>query len=653
MTGKPRWYRYALTVFLTVFVSLISAHGQNSLVGVVFDAILTSSSEIHTYRDIPIDWKMKGRAQAAFNEGLDNLVQDNASLAVTNFNIAIAEDNSFWEVYYYRGIAYKKLKKYREAKEDFKFLIDGDKERYFSQIELGKIAFIQRDFDESDRYFNRAIRVRENNALAHYMKANNQMMRGADKAAINSYRDCLNKDSTMYDALIRLALISSSKKLTDGFVYLDIVLRHDSLNANALLLRGLTRIVDNRKLAIRDFNNLLIKDPNMLIGRYLRGIAYSDLNDFDRAFTDFQRLVESTASDDNAFTGKQSWIDKKIDIQNLGTYTVSRVYGLPDGEGTALKKAYCLLVSGRADECARVVDGLVIVDTEPLCAYLKAVALEHTGKHKQAFELYNKAVLLDKDIPDAYKKRGIYYQELKMWDKSIADFTTLLKHRPNTLIAMKQRGLSYLNTNHFPLALADFNQYLHIDSTDMEVLSYRGLTYIKQHEVLLGSVDYVNAKRVDAVDSREVSHAVDSIVSAGGDTLKVIAALNVITKKAPQFTDVYAKKMRLLVSMGEWDQIAREIDAAVAHKNAPKSELSYLLTVKGMVKGRTKNYDEAIDILSDAIDADKTNALAFLERGKLHAHVGKSSKAISDLNKAKSLGSNDAGEVLASVKAER
>ena len=385
---------------------------------------------------------MKGRAQAAFNEGLDNLVQDNAPQAVANFNAAISEDNNFWEVYYYRGIAYKKLKKYKEAKQDFKFLIDGNLERYYSNIELGKISYIQRDFDESDRYFNKAIRASDSNALAHYMKANNQLNRNNEKSAANGYRDCLRQDSTMHDALVRLAMISMSKKLSDGFIYLNRVLRHDSLNTNALLLRGLARIADNKELAIRDFNNLLIKNPNTLIGRYLRGIVYSDLNDFDRAFTDFQRLVESTASDDNAYTGKQGWIDKKIDIQNLGTYTVSRVYGLADADGTALKKAYCLLISGKEEASVKVIDALKIADSEPLCLYLKAVAMEHTTKHKQAFELYDKALQLDKDIVDAYKKRGVYYQELQMWDKSIADFTSLLNHRPNTLIAMKARGVS-------------------------------------------------------------------------------------------------------------------------------------------------------------------------------------------------------------------
>lgn len=657
MIAKPIAMRTPLrstripTALLCLFISFSTANAQN-LVEVAFDAILSSSSELDEYRDIPINWKMKGRAQAAFNEGLDHLTKDDAQLALGYFNEAIAEDNSFWEVYYYRGVAYRKLEKFNDAKRDFRLLIESGKERYYSQIEMGKVALLQRDIDEADHCFNKAIRASDDNAYAHYMKGNNHMLRGLDKPAINEYRDCLRRDSTMYNALVRIAMITSSKRLADTFPYLDKVLRHDSLHVNALLLRGLARISDNQELAIRDFNNLLIKNPHLLIGRYLRGIMYSERNDFDRAFTDFLRLVEVTATDDNSYSGTQTWNDKKIDIQNLGVYTVSRVYGLPDADGTALKKAYCLLISGRAQECVKVVDALAIAGTEPLCVYFKAIAMEHTGQHSKAFELYSKALTLDKDIIDAYKKRGIYYQELKMWEKSIADFTMVLKYQPKTLIALKQRGVSFIEVKRIAEAVADFNTYLAIDSTNQEVRAFRGVAYLRQHDVLAANVDFALANRLDVIDSRELLLAVDSILAHGGDSLKVIASLNVITKHAPAFTDIFAHKFRLLIAMDKWDQVEHEIESAVANRStSKKTAYSYLLTVKGMIKNRAKSYDEAVEILSDAIEIDKTNALAFLERGKLHARAGKSGKAIADLNKAMNLGRKDAGAVLASVKA--
>lgn len=645
--------RCLLTSLLALAAATFTAHSQSRPVDIAFDAIFSSSSELDTYRDIPIEWKMSGRAQALFNEGMNNLSEDNAAMALKNFNDAAVEDGNFRELYYYRAIASRKLGDFAAAKKDLRFLIDNNHERYYSQIELGKIALLQRDLDESDRCFNKAIRATDNNAYAHYLKANNQMTRGQERAAANGYRDCLSRDSSMYDAMVRLAIINSKKDLSQVFFYLDKVLRRDSLHANALLLRGLARIPENKSLAIRDFSNLIIRDPDLLIGRYLRGIVYCDLGDFDRAFTDFHRLVVATASDENAYTGKQSWVDKKIDIQNLGAYTVSRVYGLSDTDGTALKKAYCLLVSGRIEECINVIDALSISTTEPLCLYLKALSLEHSEKHSKAFEFYTQALALDKDIVDAYKKRGIYYQELKMWDKSIADLTTVLRLQPKTLIALKARGVSYFQSGRLAQALADFDSYLAIDSTEKEVLASRGITYLHQNDVLRGTLDLINAGRLDAIDMRKLMHGVDSVI-AKDDTLKVIAALNKITKKAPWYTEVYARKIKLLIATGRWEQVDREIDEAVNRRSADATtaSYSYLLTVKAMTKSRAKKYNEAIAILSQAIDVDKKNALAFLERGKLHANAGKSGKAIADLNKAMSLGRKDAGEVLASVRAE-
>ena len=648
--GKKSFF----AVLLPFIVLAFSAHGQNSLVGITIDAILTSSSELSTYRDVPINWKMKGRAQVLFNDGLNNLAEDNAALALKNFNDAIAADNTFWEGYYYRGIANRKLGNLVDAKNDYRSLVDGNKERYYSNIELGKIALLQRDIEESDRYFNKAIRSTDNNAYAQYLKANNQLLQRQNKAAINGYRECLRQDSSMHDAMVRLGMLSGMQNLSDVVPYLDKVLRRDSLNTNALLLRGVIRMPDNKSLAIHDFTNVLVRSPELLIGRYLRGVSYCDIGDFDRAFTDFHRVIVSAATNDNEYSGDQSWLDKKIDIQNVGAYTVSRVYGLMDTDGTALKKAFCLLVSGRYWASIEVIDALSIVDTEPLCLYLKALSMDHNKKHSKAFELYCKALLLDKEIVDAYKKRGFYYQKLSMWDKSIADFTTVLKLRPETLIAFKARGLSYFKTNRNAQALSDFNRYLAIDSTNQDILFHRGLIHLRQEDRLRSAADLANANRLDMIDIKKLFIHVDSTIRKG-DTLMVVSALNTITKKAPWYTDIYVQKMRLLIALGKWEQIDDEIDQAVNSKapDATAASYSYLVTVKAMTRNRAKKHDEAVALLSQAIDIDKKNALAFLERGKIHANAGRSGKAISDLNKAASLGDKDAGELLASVKAQQ
>lgn len=650
--NSPRKLVFLILLF-SYAVSAIPARGQGTLGDAVFDVILTSSSELYTYRDIPIDWTMTGRAQALFNEGINNLVEDNPSVALSNFNAAIDEDRSFWEVYYYRGIAHRQLGNVDDARKDFRLLIDGNKERYYSNIELGKMALLANDFEESDRAYSKAIKATAMNAYAHYLKANNHFWRGQDRAAVNGYRECLRQDSSMMDARVRLAMLHSKKNSSDALPYLNAVLRQDSLHANALLFRGLVNLKSNRAIALRDLNNLLRTDPDVTIGRYLRGIIYSDQEDFDRAFADFHRLVEAMASDENEYRAEQTWLDKKIDIQNLGAYAVSRVYGYPDAEGTALKKAYCLLVSGKLEECIRIIDGLKIADTEPLCLYIKAVSMEHSQKHSQALDLYTRVLALDPDIVDAHKKRGIYYQELEKWDESIADFTTVLRLRPRTLIAIRARGVSYLNSERVAQAWADFDAYLKLDSTSNEVLAYRGVASVRQNDQLRGAADLARAGHVNAIDEPALCHAVDSVVSRG-DTLNVIAALHGITRYAPGLTEVYIQKIKLLIAVGKWDHIDSEIDYAVQRCDADASpaSYSYLLTVKAITRSRAKQYDEALSILSKAIDADKTNALAFLERGKLHAHTGKSAKAISDLNKAASLGRTDATVLLARVKGE-
>jgi Tfp pilus assembly protein PilF len=65
---------------------------------------------------------------------------------------------------------------------------------------------------------------------------------------------------------------------------------------------------------------------------------------------------------------------------------------------------------------------------------------------------------------------------------------------------------------------------------------------------------------------------------------------------------------------------------------------------------RQKRENDALTAFVEAIKLDKTNDLAYFERGKLYLDMGKSSKAESDLKEASSLGNKQAKQLLATVK---
>ena len=107
-------FRLLLCCFLTGV--MISARAQSDLVTESILDYFSSTNRLQEYENITVEWKMDGPTQVQFNEGLNNLFENNPSLAEVNFSSVIAKDSLLWQAYYYRGICYKQLDKRKKAR---------------------------------------------------------------------------------------------------------------------------------------------------------------------------------------------------------------------------------------------------------------------------------------------------------------------------------------------------------------------------------------------------------------------------------------------------------------------------------------------------------------------------------------------------------
>jgi tetratricopeptide (TPR) repeat protein len=387
-----------------------------------------------------------------------------------------------------------------------------------------------------------------------------------------------------------------------------------------------------------------------MIGLYYRGVIAAELREYQRAFADFQKVINVTSTSDNNFVGQQTWLDKKIDMQNVGAYTLTRIYGLSDEDASNIKEAYCHIITGRYQECHDAIDRIFNYKKEPVAVYLKAVAFEHQGAHAVALEYYSRALKLDDQIADAYKKRGIYEQELKEWDKSLQDFTAVLKLYPDAFRINWIRGLSYYHMRRFQEAIADFNIYLKNDSTNKEVLGARGMAYLNSKEPLRAYADFAASDNLQGVNFNHVEKLVDSVLQLR-DTAQALYALDIVTRKAPYFTEGFVQKFKIHMARDQWQVIADNLPIAMnnVRVDVPRSRHSSLLTIQALQYARNKQKDDAVKTFNEAIKVDNENAFAYLERGRLFLQMRKSSKAENDLKKALALGNEQAKEMLATI----
>ncbi|MBT1686000.1 tetratricopeptide repeat protein [Dawidia soli] len=611
-----------------------------------------STSQLWEFEPLAVDWKMNPALQADFNEGLNNLLEDRAAMAEENLTVVIGKDPAAWQAYYFRAAARKEQRKLKVAREDLQKALKLHDNFYEGLVELAKVEYLQRQVAESEQTINKAIRLDRSRGTAYYLKGDINLAQQQLRPAINSYRDCLAADSLYHDARIKLALLDAFEKrdMTKALAHLNKVLKNDSLQRTALLFRSMLGREKNIRQSIKDLSILIRLRPDDLMARYYHGLFLTDVGDYESAFNDFQVVITRTNIGDNQFDGKQTNIDKFINVQNVGAYILRRVYGLPDTAAARIKESFCLLLTEKHDKGIAALEQVPDGMKEPSVVYLKAVTYEHKGQHPKALQYYGIALGLDDKLVDAYKKRGIYRQEMKQWALSVEDFTTYLKLFPDGYYIHRIRGVSYYYLDRYPEAIADYTAYLKKDSSNVEVLGNRGMAYQKSRQWIEAYVDFAASGNIHAVDFFRVEKIVDSVLHAK-DTTRALFYLDTFVKASPQFTEGYVQKFKIHMARKEWAPVSAEIGLALiyARSDAPKSARSYIMTLTALVQARSSDTSEAVKSLNEAIKLDLKNDFAYLERGRIYLAQGKTSKAASDFKEASALGNEQARQLLASM----
>jgi tetratricopeptide (TPR) repeat protein len=611
-----------------------------------------STSQLWEYEPLVVDWKMDPALQADFNEGLNNLLEDKAAMATTNLTAVIDKAPSAWQAYYFRAAAYKKQHELNAAHDDLVKSLKLHDNFYEGLVELAKVECLRRQATEGEQIVNKAIRLNRSRGAAYYLKGDINLAQGQLRPAINSYKDCLAADSLYHDARIKLALLDAFEKndLTRALAHLNKVLQNDSLQRTALLFRSILGREKNIKQSVKDLGTLMRLRPGDFMPRYYHGLFLIDLGDYENAFNDLQIVINRSNVGDNQFSGDQKGTDRVINLQNVGAYIVRRIYGLSDADAARIKEAFCLLLVDKYEKSIAALDAVPNGFKEPCVVYLKAVAYEHQGQHPKALQCYGIVLGLDDKLVDAYKKRGIYRQEMKQWKESAEDFTTCLKLYPDGYVVYRMRGISYYYQDRYQEAIADYNAYLKKDTSNMDVIGQRGMAYLQSKQRLKAYVDFAVSGNTHALNFKRMETLVDSVLHLN-DTVQAMVCLDAFVKAVPRYTEGYVQKVKIQVARNEWEKVSKDVGMALhfARIDVATSKRSYLMTILAQVHIKASKTDEAVKTLNEAIRFDLKNDLAYLERGRLYLNLGKTSKAQSDLKEASALGNEQARQLLASM----
>lgn len=499
--------RWLLPAFL-----LLSLAAKAQTVGRLIDFLARETSQqldILAYKNPEFRWNMDGRVQAFLNEGINYLDEKKPGLALPELEKGIELAPRLWVLHYYRGVCLKQLHRYRDAVDALKTADSLNPNQYLVLIELGKANDLCYQWNIAEKNFKSAVKLNPNSALPlyflgnHYVDVNNLLL------AKRTYRRAVELDSMSLDAEVKLGLIVGFERAKNNekiiLKYVNKVLRKESTHQQALLVHGMIMFEDSVKQSLKDWDALVRLNPSNSSLRMMRGLVRTELGMFDEAFSDIRKYIESLGTDENTFTGKQTFHDKLINLTYAGYYVVANVYGLPDEDAARVRQAYCNLFNEQYNKSIAALATVKNGNKSALILFLQALTFEHKKDHQKAFLAYNECLKLDNDIIDAHKKRGIYFSELEQWDKATADFNEMLRINSETYHAYKLRGVSRFHQNDFRGAIADFTKYLVRDSSDQEAWGSRGASYARVKDVLSATHDFCEQKNIPPLPQKILS----------------------------------------------------------------------------------------------------------------------------------------------------
>ena len=225
--------------------------------------------------------------------------------------------------------------------------------------------------------------------------------------------------------------------------------------------------------AIKNFNEVIKKNPKNKEALYKRGLSYLFLEQADEAISDFSEVIKLDSNHIDAFNNRGLCYGFKGEI-DLSIYDFKRAI--------ALDKDFAL-------------------------AYLNlGSAFLAIQDYDSAIETLNKVVSLDTTNPENYFQRGSALLFLKKYDKAKDDFTKAIEMGLKIPKSYFNRASCLFKMEDYLSAINDLNKVIELDPTDFEALTNRSVCYEK-----IGLTDKADADKIAVYEIQTGLKAIKSV----------------------------------------------------------------------------------------------------------------------------------------------
>ncbi|MHC1632036.1 MAG: tetratricopeptide repeat protein [Methanotrichaceae archaeon] len=264
----------------------------------------------------------------------------------------------------------------------------------------------------------------------------------------------------------RLAILFLSKHQFDMVINISNKLL--KLNPNLTFIYHLRGIaygnLGQHNKAVEDLSKAIERDPMLAIAYINRGIAYGNLGQYDKVVEDLSKAIEINPKSARAY------INRSIAYGKLGMYDKA-VEDLSKAIEINPKSARAYFIRGIAygklgeydkavEDCSKAIE----IDPKFVEAYInRSIAYRELGQLDKTVKDCSKAIEINPKIVEAYFIRGIAYRELDQYDKAVEDCSKAIEINPKFAEAYFIRGIAYRELDQYDKAVEDCNRAIEID----------------------------------------------------------------------------------------------------------------------------------------------------------------------------------------------
>ena len=267
--------------------------------------------------------------------------------------------------------------------------------------------------------------------------------------------------------------------------------------------------------------------------------------------------------------------------------------------------------------------------------YNRGLYFYNLKQFERAIMDFGKSLELNPNDVDAYFIRGNAYYKIKEYGRVIEDYNGGIELVPNLASSYNNRGLAYHGKGENDKAIKDYEKAIELNPNLAEAYNHRGIVYTDLGQFNRALKDFNKAIELNLVEAYNNRGLVYAYL---GQFDRALKDFNKTIKLNPNFAQAYNNRGWMNIELKHFEKAIEDCNKAM-ELNLNVAEVYYN---RGLAYIKLAKFEKALEDYNKAIDLNPSDAIAYNNRGCAYRGLSQFERAIEDYNKAIELNPNDA-----------